>query len=68
MVAHVAGNLGNSERWHIVADILDNSLYEYLERTGKLADKAIDPSINFLLNKTVAGQLVESLKNESINI
>jgi hypothetical protein len=68
MVAHVAGNLGDSERWHVVADILDNSLYEYLERTGKLASKAIDPSINFILNKTVAGQLIESLKNESINI
>jgi hypothetical protein len=68
MVAHVAGNLGDTDRWHIVADILDNSLYEYLERTGKLSAKAIDPSINFILNKDVSNQLIESLKNEPINI
>jgi hypothetical protein len=68
MVAHVAGNLGDSDRWHIVADIIDMSAYEYLERTGKLSNKAIDPSINFILNKQISNQLVESLKNVPINI
>jgi hypothetical protein len=68
MVAHVAGNLGDSERWHVVADILDNSLYEYLERTGKLSAHAIDPSINFILNKDISNRLVAALKNEAINI
>jgi hypothetical protein len=63
MVAHVAGNLGDTDRWHIVADIIDNSLYEYLERTGKLSAQAIDPSINFILNKKVSDQLIEALKS-----
>jgi hypothetical protein len=67
-VLHAAANLGTTPRWHIVADILDKSLYEYLVRTGKLSHWGVSPTLNFLYSSDVVNQLTRALKSDPINI
>jgi hypothetical protein len=67
-VIHMAANLGDTPRWHIVADILDKRIYEYLIENNKLSSWGLHPSINFCLNPEVAARLEEALKSDPINI
>lgn len=67
-VLHLAANLGDTARWHIVADILDTSIYNYLVSQNKLADWGLHPSINFCIDPKVVAQLEETLKTDPINI
>lgn len=60
-VMHLAANLGDTDRWHIVADILDKSVYEYLVRENKLSGWGLHPSINFSLNPEVIEKLTAGL-------
>jgi hypothetical protein len=67
-VLHLAANLGNTDRWHIVADIMDKDVYDYLVKTEKLDKWAIDPTVNFSFNQQVVSQLTEALRTDPINI
>ena len=65
---HTAANLGNTDRWHIAADLLDKDLYNVLVRTDQLYRQAFDPNINFSISSDVVFQIEEALKNPPINI
>lgn len=65
-VPHIAVNLGDSDRWHIIVDIIDNDAYEFLSKTNKLTDKGIDPAINFLINQDVTLKLNKIVESEAI--
>jgi len=60
-VVHVAGNLGDTERWHILADIIDNDVLEVMKKTGMLSSWAYHPSINFFLNDKIVNALDNAL-------
>jgi hypothetical protein len=60
-VMHLAANLGDTDRWHIVADILDIAVYDYLVRENKLSGRGLHPSINFSLNPAVIEKLTAGL-------
>ena len=67
-VIHTAANLGESPRWHIVADILDKRVYDYFVEQNKLGEWGLHPSINFCLDPKVTAQLDDALNQDTINI
>jgi hypothetical protein len=60
---HAAANCGNSDRWHIVADIIDKDLYTALVKTNKLYEKAYDPIINFSLAPEIYSEIEHAITN-----
>jgi hypothetical protein len=62
-VLHAAANCGTSDRWHIVADIIDKDLHSALVNTGKLYEKAFDPMINFLLAPDICAEIEKAIAN-----
>ena len=58
---HAAANCGTSDRWHIVADIIDKDLYAALIKTNKLYEKAYDPSINFSLAPEIYSKMEHAI-------
>jgi len=68
MCFHVVSNAGNTDRWHILADVIDKSVYNYLVSSNKLADWGLAPSINNCIDPLVIVQLEEALKTDPINI
>ena len=66
-IPHLAVNLGATDRWHIIVDIIDNDAYEFLCKNNKLIDKGIDPAINFLFNQNITFKLNEIVESEAIN-
>lgn len=56
-IPHLAMNLGETERWHIVADVIDKELYECLVKKNLQFFLAVDGSINFLLNERMVNHL-----------
>jgi hypothetical protein len=58
---HAAANCGTSDRWHIVADIIDKDLYAALVKTGKLYEKAYDPLINFSLASNIYAEIEKAI-------
>jgi hypothetical protein len=65
---HTAANLGDTDRWHIAVDIMDNDLYNILVKNNQLYRQAFDPSINFSLSSDTIFQIEEALNNPPINI
>lgn len=58
---HAAANCGTSDRWHIVADIIDKDLHAALVKTGKLYEKAYDPLINFSLAPNIYAEIEKAI-------
>jgi hypothetical protein len=67
-VLHVVSNTGDSHRWHIIADVIDKSLYNYLTTENKLTDWGFHPSINNCINPKVVANLELSLETDPIDI
>lgn len=67
-VLHVVSNAGDSPRWHIIADIIDKSLYNYLISENKMNDWGLHPSINNCINPKVIAHLESSLTSNPIDI
>lgn len=65
---HIAANLGNTDRWHIAADLLDKDLYNLLVNTNQIYRQAFDPDINFSISPDIVFQIEEALKSPPINI
>lgn len=66
-VLHTSINMGDTDRWHIIIDIIDNTAYEYLKKTDINA-WGVDPSINFSFDQKIVNQLTDALKTPPINI
>lgn len=64
---HTAANLGNTDRWHIVADLLDRDLYNSLVSTDQLYRQAFDPNINFSISSDIVSQIESALHTPPIN-
>lgn len=58
---HAAANCGTTDRWHIVADIIDKDLHAALVKTGKLYEKAYDPIINFSLSPEIYSEIENAI-------
>ena len=68
MVFHLVANTGTTHRWHILADVIDKSVYNYLVSENKISDWGLSPSINNCIDPKVISQLTEILKTDPINI
>jgi hypothetical protein len=68
MVFHHVSNRGSTHRWHILADVIDKSVYNYLIAENKIADWGLSPSINNCIDPKIIAQLTETLKTDPINI
>ena len=66
-VMHIAANLGTEPRWHMVIDIIDKEIYEYLIRSNRLLSKGLDPSINYSFNTHLVEKLNKAVECEITN-
>lgn len=60
---HYAHNKGESNRWHIVADIMHTSVYNSLVESGLITAYGLDPSVNFCFNTSLITALETALEN-----
>jgi len=66
-VMHLAANLGTEPRWHMIIDIIDKEIYEYLIKSNRLLSKGLDPSINYAFNTHLIEKLNKAVECEIIN-
>jgi hypothetical protein len=66
-VMHIAANLGTEPRWHMIIDIIDKEIYDYLVKSNKLLSKTIDPSINYITSTQVIDKLNKVVESEITN-
>jgi len=64
---HAAANCGTSDRWHIVADIIDKDLYAALVKTNRVYEKAYDPIINFCLAPEIYSEMEKLITRKITN-
>ena len=66
-VMHLAANLGTEPRWHMIIDIIDKEIYEYLIKSNRLLSKGLDPSINYTFNTHLIEKLNKAVECEITN-
>jgi hypothetical protein len=66
-VMHLAANLGTEPRWHMIIDIIDKEIYEYLIKSNRLLSKGLDPSINYAFNTHLIEKLNKAVECEITN-
>lgn len=58
---HAVANSGDEDRWHLLADVIDNSVYEYLVRTDKIDKAYINKWCQFYFNDKIKKRIEDAL-------
>lgn len=66
-VIHLAANLGTEPRWHMIIDIIDKEIYNYLVRSNRLLARGMDPNINSVFRIDIIEKLNNAVECEIIN-
>lgn len=59
---HATSNFGDTDRWHIVADIIDDEAYNYLSKTNKLDKPYANKWCNFHYSEEVRNRFQKLLR------
>lgn len=60
---HTAANFGEEDRWHMLADVIDVTAYEYLLKSQKLDKPYCNKWCNFYFNQKIKDRFEEALKS-----
>lgn len=61
-IMHVAANFGDATRWHILVDIIDQKLFDFLNGKKLLAEPFIDPSSMHCSDPVLVQYMIDALK------
>jgi len=61
-IMHVAANFGEADRWHILVDIIDKKLFDFLNSKNLLAEPFIDPSSMHCSDPVLVQYMIDALK------
>jgi hypothetical protein len=67
-IIHAVGNYGETDRWHIIIDVMDTVIYKRLLEIGRLFSIAVDGSVNFSIDPIVVSKLQEKLRGPALDI
>jgi hypothetical protein len=62
MCLHMAGNFGDTDRWHIIADVIDNDTLAFLKKKDLVNEWVFHPSVNFILNEDIKTKMENMLR------
>lgn len=67
-ILHAVGNYGETDRWHIIIDVMDTECYNYLVKARKTTTIALDGIINFTYSKDIIEEVMTALRGPALEI
>lgn len=61
---HAAANFGDADRWHLVADVIDNEAYEYLSKRDLLSETYAPSWVNYHFSEDLTKRIAAALEQD----